>query len=180
MKTIAVTLGIALLLASQAIAAQQQPAAQARQRIQRSIEDFYIVNFSSAIGPSEQQQMTLFPILRQYVARRFMLAQQRAELTQEIDQLLAQRPSDAEVQKILDRRTELDTQALRAEQMFRNRVIPNLTPVQRLRVLDFQMKFFEETLPRLIEQARANGAQPAAPRGGVQPARGVDADANRR
>jgi len=91
---------------------------------------------------------------------RFQAARQRQALNQQLDGLLQQpSPSEADVQKLSDDRARIESEVGTMESGFVNRLRADLSARQLALVLQFNTKFFEQTLPGLLDRAREAAAQ---------------------
>lgn len=162
-------------------AAQAQPVQQ--QRIQQQITDLYVSDFRNDVQLSDDQFLKLNSGIRNFMRMQFETARRRQAFKQQIDQLMNQpNPSETDVQRLIDAKNQFDREAATSETRFLTRIGNELSPAQKVRVMEFNRKFMGEKLPGLIQQARDRSVNPAAVRKGNQkqvPAPVVRPNANR-
>lgn len=132
-------------------------------RAQQLIIDVYLQNFRKEIDLSEDQWLKVGVPIRNFIQTRFRVANQRVQLHQRLADLLTQaNPSETEVRQLKDDLAQLEQTASRAQNNLLNRLgadlSPKLSPLQELKVMDFNKTFFEEQLPRLLERVREEAA----------------------
>jgi hypothetical protein len=146
---------------------QNQPVNQQQQQqnqVQQLIADVYVNRFQSTVGLSEEQFLKVGGFIRQFIQMRFRVANQRNMLNQRRTQLLEQAdPSEAEVRQLSDETAQLERTVGNMETTFIAKIQAELTNRQILLVRTFNMQFFEEDLPRLIERVRADVAERGRP-----------------
>ena len=159
--------------------AAPRPAAQANraQQIQNRIADLYLSDFRNALELTDEQFLKLGPIARRFIQMRFQAANQRERINQRLDQLLSQPdPSDEDVRQLSDEKERFERNAGNLEGRLVANVRADLTARQIARIYDLNRKFFEEKLPRLLEQARSQinpQARPSIPARPNQGSRGI-------
>jgi hypothetical protein len=130
------------------------PENQARQ-LQQRIVDFYLSDFRREVELSDDQFLALAPEIRRFMQMSFRVANQRRALRERQNQMLKQPVlSEAEVQRLTEQQAQLDAEAGTLETRLIRRLQAQLTDRQILLVRPFNMRFFNETLPRLVERAR--------------------------
>jgi hypothetical protein len=146
---------------------QQQRPAQAQQnqvqnqqqqqnRVQQLIADVYVNKFQNTLGLSDEQFLRVGTSIRQFIQTQFRVANQRNILNQRRTQLLEQTdPPEAEVRQLSEDTAQLQRTVGNMETNFVARIQAELTNRQILLVRDFNSRFFEEELPKLIETVRA-------------------------
>ena len=143
------------------------PENQARQ-LQQLIVDFYLSDFRREVTLSDDQFLALAPEIRRFMQMRFRVANQRRMLLERQNQMLKQPSlSDAEVRRLTEQQAQLDAEAGTLETRLIRRLRGQLTDRQILLVRPFNMRFFNETLPGLVERARdratTRGQRPERP-----------------
>lgn len=130
------------------------PENQARQ-LQQRIVDFYLSDFRREVELSDDQFLALAPEIRRFMQMRFRVANQRRALLERQNQMLKQPVlSEAEVQRLTEQQAQLDAEEGTLETRLIRRLRAQLTDRQILLVRPFNMRFFGETLPGLLERAR--------------------------
>jgi TolA-binding protein len=169
--TILMTGLLALLAAGAETARAAQSPAQTPQQqqnqVQQLIADVYVTRFNNSVGLNDEQFLKVASFVRQFIQMRFRVANQRSILSQRRSQLLEQpEPPEAEVRQLSDDTAQLERQAGNMESNFVAKVRAELTPRQVLLINEFNRRFFDEDLPKLIESVRAevaaSGRRPAA------------------
>jgi hypothetical protein len=147
---------------------QQQRLAQAQQnqglnqqqqkqnQVQQLIADIYVNRFQNTLGLSDEQFLRVGTFIRQFIQQRFRAANQRNILNQRRTQLLEQTdPPEAEVRQLSQDTAQFERNVGNMESTFISKIQAELTPRQILLVRDFNSRFIEEELPKLIESVRA-------------------------
>lgn len=136
--------------------AQPTPQGQLQQQIQGRIADLYLSSFREEVELTDEQVLKLSPDIRQFIQGSFRLANRRRVLNERQAQLLSQpNPSRTDVQMLNEQRARMETEAATLESRFLRRHEADLSERQMLLVSVFNRKFFNERLPRLLDQARA-------------------------
>jgi hypothetical protein len=136
---------------------QQPPPPPALQQTQGVITDFYVSEFRNGFSLSDEQFIKLNPPLRRFMMQRFKLAIEKANVNQQIERLAATpNPPGDEVDMLLMEKSRIDRQMVNAEQALLEMIRVDLSPQQMLKVSQFNKRFFEDQLPKLIEQAKNN------------------------
>jgi uncharacterized protein (DUF305 family) len=134
------------------------------QQMQGVITDFYISEFRNAFGLTDEQFIKLNPPLRRFMMQRFQLALEKANVDQQMDRMATtQNVSPEEADLLLMEKTRIERQMVNVEQRLLEMIRPDLSPQQQIKVAQFNKKFFDEQLRKLIEKARE------APRPGQPP-----------
>ena len=148
-----------------------RPEAAQGQQIQRQITDLYIADFKSEVQLSDEQFMKLNPGIRNFMQMQFQTARRRQAFNQQLTQLMEQpNPSENDVTELINARNQFEREAATMETRFLTRIGAELSPKQRVRVMEFNRRFMNEKLPGLVQQARDRTANPAARNRNVQKA----------
>jgi len=179
--------GIAFAQGPRALAGRQEPVQQKQGPLQQSIIALYLSDLRGEVGLTDEQFISVEPIVRQFIRQRFSIANQRQMLDARKEQLLNQpNPSPADLQTLNDELAKLDNNHGTWKSRFMQMLRPQLTEYQRTRTRDFNDRFIDEKLPALVDNFRAQnparGVQerPAAVRanqnrkGAAQPGSPVD------
>lgn len=140
---------------------EQAPALdnQARQ-LQQRIIDLYLSDFRREVDLSEDQFLALAPEIRRFIQMRFRAANQQRELRERQNQMLRQpNLSEADVQRLTEQQAQLDAEAATLETRLIRHLQTRLTDRQILQIRPFNMRFFNQRLPALVERARAQNAR---------------------
>jgi hypothetical protein len=149
------------------LADRGEPADRTQAQLQRNITDLYLSNFKEQVGLSDDQFLNVAPIVRNFIDRRFQVANRRRQLEERENQLLSQpNPSEAEVQRLNEELSSLDESAAMDARFMRN-LQSQLSDRQLLAARQFHRNFINDKLPRAIERLRAQnparGQQPQRP-----------------
>src|SRR5688572_3063447 len=142
-----------------ALAGRQEPVQQKQGPLQQSIIALYLSDLKNEVGLTDEQFISVEPIVRRFIVQRFNNANQRQMLDARKDQLLNQpNPSPADLQQLNDELTKLDNNHGTWKSRFMQNLLPPLTEYQRIRARDFNDMFIDEKLPALVENFRAESA----------------------
>jgi len=164
---------ITLFVASSAFAQQAGPRnlsgqgetlEQSQNELQRSVIELYVFNLRNEVGLSEEQFLKAAPVIQRFIRMRFQNANQRKNLFERQEQLLSEpNASDADIQKVNQEVNRLDEETA----TWNGRMLRNLQAALADRQLSdrqisalqsFNRRFFNEKLPTVLEQMRANNA----------------------
>jgi hypothetical protein len=142
--------------------ATEQPQAQAQ--LERSVAQLYLSYLRNEVGLTDEQFLSAEPVVRQFIRMKFQNANQRKALDQRQKQLLSQPDaSAADFQKLNEEATKLDGETStwdnrmvkRLQAALANRQT-QLSERQEVALRNFNREFFNEKLPTVLEQMRAN------------------------
>jgi hypothetical protein len=128
--------------------------------VQQRIAELYVSSFITEVELTDDQFLKIGNFVRQYIRRRFDMAQRREAINQQLDLLSSQAsPSEEDVAALIDAKTRVDRNTGNAESVFLEEIRSTLTAKQIARFYSFNHAFFDERLPNLIERAREAAAQ---------------------
>ena len=149
---------------------QQTPQARMQNQMRVIISNFYSTKFREALELTDEQFIKMSFFIQSFIDMRFNAAMRRDAINRQLEQLQSQpNPSLEAVEELVAAKVVLDNNFGNMQNQFFQKIRPDLKPGQILKFLSFNTKFFEEDLPKLIEQARQNAPQGRQEQAPVRP-----------